>query len=50
LARLALREHPRLADLERYLGAGPLERKPGAQLDLSSFGWGERTGDEGEAS
>ena len=50
LARLAQRENPRLADLERYLGAGPLERKPGAQLDLSSFGWGERTGDEGEAS
>ncbi|MFM8996905.1 MAG: hypothetical protein ACKOJD_02135, partial [Candidatus Limnocylindrus sp.] len=39
LARLAQREQPRLADLERYLGAGPLERGPGAQLDLSSFGW-----------
>jgi hypothetical protein len=50
LARLAQREQPRLSDLERYLGAGPLERKPGAQLDLSSFGWGERSGDEGEAS
>lgn len=39
LARLAQREQPRLVDLERYLGAGPLERGPGAQLNLSSFGW-----------
>jgi hypothetical protein len=30
---------PRLADLEQYLGAGPLEPIPGAQLDLGSFGW-----------
>ena len=39
LARLAQLANPRLADLERYLGAGPLERSPGAQLDLGSFGW-----------
>jgi len=39
LARLAQLANPRLADLERFLGAGPLERSPGAQLDLGSFGW-----------
>ncbi|NQW56844.1 MAG: hypothetical protein HQ460_03560, partial [Chloroflexi bacterium] len=39
LALLARLPAPRLADLERYLGAGPLERSPGAQLDLGSFGW-----------
>lgn len=50
LARLAAREHPRLVDLEPYLGAGPIERTPGAQLDLTSFGWGERgNGEAGEA-
>ena len=39
LALLARLPAPRLADLEQYLGAGPLERSPGAQLDLGSFGW-----------
>jgi hypothetical protein len=51
LARLANRDNPRLADLEGFLGARPLEQKPGAQLDLSSFGWGEQRGaDQGDAS
>ena len=39
LALLARLPAPRLADLEQYLGAGPVERSPGAQLDLGSFGW-----------
>ena len=39
LARMAELTSPRLADLEQYLGAGPLEPIPGAQLDLGSFGW-----------
>lgn len=39
LARLAQLSNPRLADLERFLGAGPVERNHGAQLDLGSFGW-----------
>ena len=39
LALLARLPAPRLADLEQYLGAGPLERSTGAQLDLGSFGW-----------
>ena len=39
LARMAELTSPRLADLEQYLGAGPLEQIPGAQLDLGSFGW-----------
>ena len=39
LALLARLPAPRLADLEQYLGAGPLEQGTGAQLDLGSFGW-----------
>lgn len=39
LALLAQLPAPRLADLEGYLGEGPLARNPGAQLDLGSFGW-----------
>ena len=39
LARMAELTSPRLADLEQYLGAGPLEESTGAQLDLGSFGW-----------